>query len=186
MTGKIFIMFLSLKTGPAIEPVSLAEAKAHLRIDSADEDGLINSLITAARLMVEARTARALITQTWLFHLDKPAGFYELPLKPSKAITEISTFDENGTQAVLTGEDYTAEKRGEVMRVKLHRAAYRAEVGFVAGYGDMGADVPASLVQAILQLTAYWFENRGNSSLMGSAMPKTISALLAPYRNVKL
>ncbi len=184
-------MFLSLKTGPAIEPVSLAEAKAHLRMDGTDEDGLINSLITAARLMVEAHTARALITQAWLLHLDNtyldsPSGFYELPLQPAKEITGVKVFAKDGAETPLSAEDYITEMRGETMRVKLHRTAHRAEVAFVVGYGDEASNVPAPLTQAILQLTANWFENRGNASLMGSAMPKAVSVLLAPYRSVHL
>ncbi len=178
-------MFLSLKTGPAIEPVSLDQAKAHLRIDDNDEEGLINSLITAARLMVEARTGRALIEQTWLFHLDEPSGFYELPLKPTKSIAEVMVFDPDDTPTSLAANAYIAEARGETIKVKLLASVHRAEVAFVAGYAA-AADVPAPLTQAILQLTAYWFENRGNTSLMGSAVPKSVAALLAPYRNVRL
>ena len=52
-----------LMTAPAVEPLSLAEAKSWLRVDGADEDQLIQSLITSARLGVEATTNRLLITQ---------------------------------------------------------------------------------------------------------------------------
>ena len=41
-------------TPPAQEPVSLAEARAFLRLDQTEEDDLLATLITAARLMVEA------------------------------------------------------------------------------------------------------------------------------------
>lgn len=58
-------MPLQLVTPPAGEPVSLAEAKQHLRVDGGDDDLLIGSLITAARQAAETKTGRQLITARW-------------------------------------------------------------------------------------------------------------------------
>jgi len=54
-----------LLEGPAVEPVLVAEAKAHLRLDGDDEDTLIGALIAAGRVSVESDTRRALIAQSW-------------------------------------------------------------------------------------------------------------------------
>jgi uncharacterized phiE125 gp8 family phage protein len=59
-----------LLTPPAVEPLTLDEAKAYLRVEHNDEDESIAALITAARLQVEAQTRRALITQCWRLSLD--------------------------------------------------------------------------------------------------------------------
>jgi uncharacterized phiE125 gp8 family phage protein len=62
---------LDLVTPPAAEPVSLAQAKLHLRIgDYSDEDALISTWITAARERVEAEVSRALVTQSYDMFLD--------------------------------------------------------------------------------------------------------------------
>src|SRR5690242_14642320 len=54
-----------LLTPPAVEPLSLAEAKAFLRVEHDDDDDIIAALIAGARIHVEAQTRRALITQSW-------------------------------------------------------------------------------------------------------------------------
>jgi uncharacterized phiE125 gp8 family phage protein len=59
-----------LLTAPAAEPLSLAEAKAFLRVEHDDDDGVIAALIAGARLYVEGQTRRALLTQTWRLVLD--------------------------------------------------------------------------------------------------------------------
>lgn len=61
---------LSLVSGPASEPVTLAQAKAHLRVDFTEEDDLIAALITVAREIVENILNRSIYTQTWKLTLD--------------------------------------------------------------------------------------------------------------------
>jgi uncharacterized phiE125 gp8 family phage protein len=64
-------MPIQLLAGPSVEPVSLAEAKAHLRVDIADDDALIAALIVTARQCAETITRRALVTQQWLLATDR-------------------------------------------------------------------------------------------------------------------
>jgi len=59
-----------LITPPAVEPISLAEAKQHARIEYPDDDDLVANLITAARLVCEKEIRRAFISQTWETYLD--------------------------------------------------------------------------------------------------------------------
>ncbi len=60
-----------LLTPPTAEPVSLVEAKLHLRVEDNADDVLIGALITATRMQAEHDTRRALVTQTWVTALDK-------------------------------------------------------------------------------------------------------------------
>jgi uncharacterized phiE125 gp8 family phage protein len=59
-----------LLTAPAVEPLSLDEARDYLRVETNDDDALIGALIAGARIHVEAQTRRALITQSWRLSLD--------------------------------------------------------------------------------------------------------------------
>lgn len=61
---------LEIVTPPAVEPVSLAEAKLHLRVSIDDDDTLITSLIAAARLRAEALLRQTLIATTFDWFLD--------------------------------------------------------------------------------------------------------------------
>lgn len=61
---------LSLLTAATDTPVSLTEAKAHLRVTTADEDTLIGALIAAATEDAENITRRALMPQQWLYAAD--------------------------------------------------------------------------------------------------------------------
>ena len=63
-------MTLFRTLAPGAEPVTLAEAKDHLRLQHASEDELLAGLIRAAREDVERATGMALIDQTWRLALD--------------------------------------------------------------------------------------------------------------------
>ena len=84
-----------LLTPPAVEPLSLAEAKTFLRLETAEEDPLIAAFISAARLHVETQTGLALVTQSWRMVLDCwPAnGRIAVRPEPLRALTAARVFD---------------------------------------------------------------------------------------------
>lgn len=67
-------MPVQLITPPASEPVTLAEAKAHLRLETALDDDYVNTLIGAARQYIEQVCWRGLVTQTWELVLESFTG----------------------------------------------------------------------------------------------------------------
>ncbi len=186
-------------TGPALEPVSLQEAKDHLRVDLADEDVLIASLISAARIHIEQWLSRALITQSWSYIADAwPADLtVTLPIAPVQVVSEVRVIGLNDNIQIIPGSDYFLDAVSDSARLLRRigapwpnpgRVANGIEIDFVAGYGAAASDVPQPLRQAVLLLVAHWFERREPVEL-GSALetvPMTVGGLLAPYRSVRL
>jgi len=179
--------------GPAREPLLLDEIKAHLRIDHADEDGLLDGMRVAVRVAVEDFLRRALIEQRWQRVLDRwPDGPVSLPRPPLLAVTEIRIAQPDGQFAVIPPEIYRLENRAEPGFL-LPRPGQRwpepgiacagIEIDYMAGYGSDWNAVPAPIRQAMLLLLASYYENRAESP---PGIHGTVRSLLAPYRIISL
>jgi uncharacterized phiE125 gp8 family phage protein len=180
-----------LVTGPGVEPLSLAEAKAGLRIDSTDEDLLLTSLILAARGYVEQFTRRRLIAQTWRVVLDQwpQTSTLPIPIAPLISLDAVRVRDGNGVATVVPTSLYRVDLTSDPARLCF--VGQRPEPGVVmagievdvtAGYGTAATGVPEPLRQAIRMLVAQWFENRGDGAGVTSpALERDIAALLAPF-----
>lgn len=183
-----------LLQAPASEPVSLAEAKVHLRLLGSDDDQLVASLVTASRRVVEARTGLCLIAQEWMCFRDNwPGdGVIALPVAPVLGVEEIGVFGEDDSQAVIDPAHYVVDGAARPARVMLRgsrcwprpgRAVNGIGIRLLAGFGANASDVPQPLRQAVLLLVAHFFAQRGDEA--GPALPVGLSALLDPYRLVR-
>jgi uncharacterized phiE125 gp8 family phage protein len=188
-----------LISGPALEPVSLNEAKAHLRMDTTDEDTLISSLIAAARLHVEAYTHRVFITQTWVIYLDQwpQAQPLRLPITPVQSVSAINIYDQDNTFVTTDATNYVVDAlstparilwRGPGATPRPQRKLNGIEIIVTAGYGAAGGQVPQPIRQAILMLIAQWFEHRQPPTLEdpGEAVPPAVTSMLQAYTPVRL
>lgn len=184
-----------LLAGPVIEPVTLADIKGYLRLDGNDEDRLIHSLITAARLMVEAESGRCLIGQTWRLVLDRwpPGGAIRLPLSPVSAIVAARVFGPDGIAAEVSPAALQLDGRADPPRVVVvgpvsapGRAFSGIEIDVRAGHGEGMGDVPQPLRQAVRVIVARWFEMRGDDTGGVPAVPGEAQALIAPFRRARL
>jgi uncharacterized phiE125 gp8 family phage protein len=170
-------MALTLVTPPAAEPIELAEAKLHLRVDGTDEDALITAAIVAARQHAEDYTGRALLPQTWEQTLDSwPWGPHArdrtvyLQRAPLVAVEWVKYVDEAGAlqtwdsalwQAPASsgpgrlrpayGECFPAIRCGDLDAVTIR---------FEAGYAD-AASIPRPIIHGILVLLTTLYEARG-------------------------
>ncbi|MFA6206055.1 MAG: hypothetical protein WC689_07585 [Methylocystis sp.] len=182
---------------PAIEPVSLADAKSWLREDSVEEDELIQALIVAARMTLEAYTRRFFVTQSWRVVFDCwPTSVASnatlcIPFAPFHSVTAIRMFDANDAPQTLSAVTYRAPHSSEGGRINFTsappapgRAIDGIEIDFIVGYGSLASDLPQPLRQAILTLVAHWREHRGDGG--DDALPKAVAQLAAPFRRERL
>lgn len=162
-------MALVLTSLPAAEPLTLAEAKAHLRLDGSGEDALVASLILTARLHLERLLARAFISQGWTLWLDRwPAPTAVLlPIAPVLGIDAVRIYAADDSAETVPAEDYQLDGQGVPPRLVARvawpsptRPANGVEIVFTAGYGTAATDVPQPLRHAMLLLAAHWYEHR--------------------------
>lgn len=184
-------------TGPAVEPVTLTEAKLHLRVDHSTDDTLITSLIVAARQYVEDVTWRALVTQTLEVTLDDwPDGeMLVLPRPPLASVTSVKYVDSDGTETTWAAGNYQVVTQGTPGRLVLAygvswpsvtlRAANGITVRYVAGYG-LAAAVPDLLKTAIKLMVGHWYENREATVVaagtVATELPLAVQSILNLYK----
>jgi len=113
-------MGLKLVTPPSVEPITLSEAKLHLRVIQDNEDALIESLITAAREYCEDFQNRAYVEQTWKLTFDEWPEFpFELPKPPLISVEKIEYKDDEGNVTEWDDDNYVVDEYSFLPRVAL-------------------------------------------------------------------
>ncbi len=197
-----------LITAPAVEPVSLEEAKKHCQVDFGEDDGYLNALIAAARQKLETECSRAFVTQSWEIY---PPCFpwldaIRLPLGKLQNITSFSFTGIDGATttwtvsggnllnelSAATAHIDTKSDPGKIVLayakywpVTILKTANPITIGFDCGYGSQDA-VPAPLKQAMLLLVEQWYKNR-DIAVVGKSvtlveLPQAVDSLIANYR----
>lgn len=192
-------MGLILVTPPAVEPVSLIQAKQRLRIGDTSQDDAVGLWIEAARERIERDTRRALIAQTWLERRDAWGGDgrlwafgtqFRLLRPPLIALEAVTIYAADDTPTAVDLAEFFVEAPGDPGRIVLKpgadwprpgRAAGGIELRFRCGYGETADDVPAPLREAVLQLVTAMADGGPEAGLPASAQ-----SLIAPFRRLGL
>jgi uncharacterized phiE125 gp8 family phage protein len=180
-------------TEPATEPVTLAEAKAHCRVDTSDDDTYLTALINLGRIYVEDILDITMITTVWEARYDVfPLWELTLPRPPMAAQTVTVIYrDESGTSRTITSvAGFQADSYVTPGRIyPLYNGVWPAVRGdensvtvrWTAGYGAAGS-VPQNLKHLVLLLVAHWYANREpvtQANLQLQNIPMTFQTLLA-------
>jgi len=182
-------MKYEISTGPALLPVSLEEAKEHLRVDGNDEDSAILAMLSAATNKVEKETGRALISQTVKAYWDKwpQTGQFELPIYPANAVTAFSYVDADGASQSWPSDNYRLDAVGMTPRVAIVPDVDWPELGdypnaltitYTAGASSTTL-VPDELKYSILTTAALLYERREDMPLNGNTPGVRTAAWLA-------
>lgn len=195
-------------------PVSLETVKLFLKIDISDtsRDDELTLLVADAADMVERYTNRLLSPRTVLGKFDSlsagdcamPYDYLWLRRAPifDGAVTDLQFIGSTGTVAILPA-DYRLKPFDEQGRLYLIRGVsnltpdqfepYPLRVTFTAGYPNEAA-IPPALKQGLLELVAFFDNNRGDCGGCGEAgggcnalgIPQSIQAKLALFRILRV
>lgn len=184
-------MTYSQISAPGVEPVTLAEAKAHMRLDGGDEDALVTALIGVARGYLEHTTGLLLITRGMRLYLDRwpKSGIVRIAHGPVRRIDAVTVYDGEGAPRAVALAGHRLDGFGRPARFWLAdppapgRCQNGIEIDFTAGFGDSGADVPDELKRALLMHVALMFSYRGAVAPADqpAAAPAGYDRLVAPY-----
>jgi uncharacterized phiE125 gp8 family phage protein len=178
---------------PVVEPVSLSDAKTHLRVDTESDDDQILALITAAREWCENYTQRTFVHTQWTMTFDTFPWEIELPRPPvavasGNTATTITYAMETGGTATLATSEYRVDRTSEPGVIRTVYAGTwpshlldrnSISVTWWGGYGEDGTKVPKVVRSAILMLVAYWYERRlAADQVAATAVPFGVSSML--------
>lgn len=174
----------------SVEPITLAQAKLHLRVDSSDEDALITALIKATRMAAEFALQRTLLQSTWRLTQDGFTEALRLQYPRVIAVTALQYLDDAGVLQALDPADYTVDAISEPGYVvpasgkswpTTAAQVNAVTVTYTAGYGTDPAAVPEPVKQWILLHIAHYYRNREAATAERQPLPFA-DGLLDPYR----
>ena len=185
---------LKVATQPVVEPVSVADAKAHCRVDSNTDDAYIAALISAAREYCETYMDETLIDTQYVMRLDAFPAVIELPRPPMSqtadktAVSIVYIASDAGNTATLSTAEYRVDRDSKPGTLRpLYSGSWPSHlldygsvtVTWHAGRGPDGASVSQRVKAAILMLVGQWYERRmAADSVSLSEMPFGVKALL--------
>lgn len=160
---------------PATEPVSLAEAKTHCKVDGGDSDSELATMVSTARTLVEEYTGTKLVSQTVVMRCSSFCDLLDLPVAPVVSISSITYLDSSGVSQTLSTDVYEGVLIGlePHIRLKVNQswpsvrcASDAITVTVVAGYASMPSPVKSAMMLTISEL----YDKRSEGSFPQSAM----------------
>ena len=190
-------MDIIMTSPPATTAVALADVKAQLNIDTADDDTRLTGLILAATETVETHIGRALITRSYSGYLNwwpsSPEGhvrsWINLEKPPLVSVSAITSYDDSDVGTVYPAANYYVDtirtpgrvmlRRGQIWPIPL-RMANGIQIDWTCGYGADPSFIPPTLKLAIQVQVGVLNEARGDET-SAQAMHPTVELMLSPY-----
>lgn len=180
-----------------VEPVTVAELAAHLRLDGSSpfpDQSLLSAIITAARQGIEDYLGSTVVEQTRVLYCTEFDNYgggqpLALPLGPVTSIASITYEDAAGAQQTLSTGVYElfsdAMRRADCARLKLNQqwpATSGRFQNIAATYTAAMATVPGAIKQALLLYAGEFYAHRELSIAGGLKPGPAVEFLLQPYR----
>lgn len=187
-------MFYRRVTAPIPSPVSLEEARAHLRLEPGDtgQDAEVEAAIAGAVDHLDGRTGllgRPMVTQTWEVLAAGPCGGeFVIELGSVQSIDKVER-RASGAWVEVPADIYATFPRPGGRTAVVARLGWPGSdpdeiawrITLTAGYGAADA-VPAALKAAVKILATDLFENRDAKTLANLVENPTVTRLISPHR----
>lgn len=167
---------------PAVEPVSLAQAKLQCRVTGTDEDETLDLYIASARAHAEAYCGVAFAERTLAAHCDSFSDLARLPFAPVNSVTSIEYVDPGGSTQTLASSAYElrADNLESAVVLKLGQAWPGLQQGSrVTVTASVGAAPPDEVIHAMLLFIADSFDRREHAKVGDWT---SLDSLLCNYR----
>lgn len=191
---------ITMVTAPVVEPISLQQAKTHLRVDGTESNTEISAMIVAARQWIEKTYQMSLVQRTYRADVEGFSDVYHLPRGPLLSLTSVYYYTDDSPQ-VLTllsgyytanpgkGQIYLDASQNTIPNVAPRHDA--VQITWVAGYDgntdspvDYAANVPHAIQMAMLLLVGELYEHRTINAELTLSKTNTLEMLLSPYREI--
>jgi uncharacterized phiE125 gp8 family phage protein len=172
-----------------LPPEAAGAAKAFLRVERSDEDGLVEGLVLAAAELCEAFVGQALLERDFTETVPAGRSWLRLSRSPVRAILSVEALAPGGAGQALASEAYgiDIDPRGDGwVRLAAAGEAARLRVVYRAGLAAAWADLPAALRQGIVRLAAHFYTSRGAEGPKAAEPPAAVAALWRPLRRLRL
>lgn len=162
---------------PATEPLTVADAKYHCKVDdtAVEETDFFSRLIWRARRIAENYTGLSFLTQTREINFDRfPCGIIEIPYGPVQSISSFKYIDTDGVeQTLVLNTDFRVDTKSNPARIQYIDSWPTAKeqinavtIQYLAGHTNVGQDVlPEEAVDMCARLVARLYEKRGDEGL---------------------
>lgn len=169
MIASLFMSFFAGSGGAATGcPITLDEAKAHLKVETTDEDALISGLIDAAALAIETQTGIVCASRSKTFYFPTFGVRLVLPCAPITAVTAVTYVDALGVQQTLVSDQYRLRTFAGVPSLSpafgvtwpaTDSVDGAVSVTVTAGHAS-NDDIDPRIKTAAKLLIGHWFRNR--------------------------
>lgn len=193
-----------------VEPITLEQTRAHLRLTSTSEDAMLNVWRSAARTHFEEQTGRQCVDAVWEYALDGSPyqGVLELPRPPLASVVSVVYDDGDGVEQTLDAATYRVlpsfitpvGSPGDAVidpycapgRIELasgtswpttNGLARNLRIRRTCGYGATAVSMPSLLQATLLLLVGHFYNNRDEVvEVAMHRLPMGIETLLQGFK----
>ncbi len=202
---------LKVTTPPTVDPVTVAQAKAQLKILHSNEDQYLLGLIKVACEWAQDYTRLAFLTQTltaqypsWPSPMTpncaKVDSTFLLPHPPLQLVNWVKYYDTTDTLITYDPTKYVVDIIQSPGTVRVKNTSYNTpsvpclstnfvnpvSISYKAGFGDAAASLPARIQQAVLIMVAHLYSRRTpviiDMRLVMVEVPLSVYSLLDPLK----